>query len=165
MSILPVYGDIIGVQGSGWLSDHIRSATGNGPLSHVGICTADNPFPQITQALNHVVVTSWDDLLFAAKRVWILRSPLTPEQRNVACRNALKHVGDTYAYWNILMQLADSETGSEWFTEHWDDTKHNICSQLDAVIQPAIGLMPQNATPNDFWGWWTVEQWPILQAK
>lgn len=163
--ILPVYGDVIGVQGIGWLSDHIRSMTGDGPLSHVGICTADSPFPQVTQALSRVVVTAWEEVLDTNAHVWILRSPLTIEQRNVACRNAIKHTGDTYAYWNILMQLADAESGGRWFTEHWAETRDNICSQLDAVIQPEIGLMPQNATPNDFYGWWQTERYVIEQAK
>lgn len=163
--ILPAYGDVIGCQGRGWLSDNIRKLTGNGPLSHVGICTADSPFSQVTQALSRVVVTAWEEVLDANQHVWILRSPLTPEQRNVACRNALKHTGETYAYWNILMQLADSETGSEWFSDHWDDTRRNICSQLDAVIMPDVALRPKDATPNDFWGWWTVERYPIEQAK
>ena len=161
------YGDIIAVQGVGWLSDHIRSLTGNGPVSHVGIVTATEPFIQVAQALDRVRVLSIEEMLDDATiaKMWLLKSPLTVEQRNVACRNALKHVGDSYAYWNIMMQAADSEFGTEWFTEHLAETKREICSEVTMMVEPSIGLIPKDATPNDIWGWWQTEHWPIVVLK
>lgn len=159
------YGDLLAIQGVGWLSDHIRACTGHGPASHIAIVTAVEPFVQVTEAVDRVRVTSIDDRLFESAHVWLLKSPLSPNDRNVACRNAIKHVGDDYPWWNILMQLADAESGGRWFTEHWAETRENICSQLAALVEPSLGLIPRDATPNDIYGWWTVQRWPMVQKK
>ncbi len=160
------YGDLLGVQGTGWLSDSIRSATGGGPLSHIAIVTAIEPFVQVTEALDRVRVRSLDDRLFDAQHVWLLKSPLSPEDRNVACRNALKHAGDDYGYANILWQEMDELTRSRWFTEHLVNVTHDvICSELAALCEAKLGLRPDDATPNDFWGWWQVEKWAVEQLK
>jgi len=165
MPLTPDYGDLIAVQGVGWLSDHIRAATGGGPASHIAIITAVEPFVQVTQALNRVVVTALEEVLDGAAHVWLLKSPLSADDRNVASRNAIKHTGDDYAYWNILCQLADSESGSRWFTEHWAETRDNICSQLATLVEPSLGLIPKDATPNDIWGYWLLQKWPMEQLK
>lgn len=161
----PDYGDLLAVRGSGWLSDHICELTGGGQVSHIAVITATQPFIQVTQSLDRVRVCALEDLIDDAAHVWLLKSPLTADERNVACRNAIKHTGETYAYWNILMQLADSETGSEWFTEHWAETRDNICSQLATLVEPSLGLIPKDATPNDVYAWFQVQRWPIIQLK
>ena len=160
------YGDIIGVQGDEWLSDSIRSATGNGPLSHVALCTATEPFVQVTEALNRVVTRSIDDRLADAKHVWVLKSPLSPDDRQTACRIALKHTAKDYAYANILWQGLDAALRTDWFTEHLTDlTSDVICSELVTICEQQLGLRSESATPNDLWGFWQVERWPIIQLK
>jgi hypothetical protein len=162
------YGDIIGCQGSDWLSDAIRGATGHGPLSHVAIVTATDPFVQVTEAISpRVTVTPFDALLARERAVWILSSPLSEFDRCGATLLALNHVGDEYALLDIVLQLLDSVTRSEWFTEHFTTLMRRevICSELAAMCESKLGLKPADATPNAFWDLWSRRALPIVQVK
>lgn len=166
MSLYIEAGDLVGVQGSSWLSDQIRASTGNGPLSHIAIVTATQPFVQVTEALSRVVVRSWEDRLADAAHLWLLKSPLSLEDRVAACRTALTHVGQDYGYENIIWQELDDLSKSRWFTEHMVRlTSDDICSELASICETKLGLRSESATPNDFWGWWTVQRWPMEQLK
>lgn len=159
-------GDIVGVQVNDWLNDAIRVATGNGPLSHIAIVTATEPFVQVTEALDRVRVRSWDDRLADAAHVWLMKPPLSAEDRAAACRIALKHVGDDYGYINLVWQGMDALTRSRWFTENLVNITHlDICSELADLCEASLGLRPDDVTPNDFYGWFMIEHWPIEQMK
>lgn len=159
-------GDILAVDGGSWLSNLIKFASGGGPVSHVAVITATVPIVQVTEALHRVVVQSLEDHLAANKHVWLLKPPLSPEDRILVCRAALKHVGKRYAYINILWQALDALTHSRWFTEHFVRLDHgDICSELITIINAALGLRPDDSTPNDIFEWFRIEKWVILSLK
>lgn len=168
MSLVVEAGDVIGVQGTGFVSDSIRSLTGHGPWSHVAAVVATQPFIMVIEALSPcVVVRSWEDRLADAPHLWIMKPPLTEDDRVDACRRLLKYDGHPYAYGNIADQLLDAMSGTEWFTEHWVSIKSTevICSELIAIGEEKLGLRADDTTPNDIYGWGLTERWPIEQIK
>ena len=162
MSLLIESGDIFACRSNTWLSDAIDDVTGHGGFSHIAICSKGDPGVRVTEALQHVVVTKLEDLLARETHVRLLKPPLTPEQRLAAVNTLAKMLGRAYNYPDILLQLADSVAGTRWFTEHWTDWKKDgpICSLLGILADPSIGLVTEDATPNDIVGLAQVQRWP-----
>jgi hypothetical protein len=78
----------------------------------------------------------------------------------------LKHNGEDYGYSNIAFQALDGLTKTRWWSEHWVRATSNvICSEYASIAEDKLGLRSTSATPNDFWGWWQVERWPVEQYK
>jgi hypothetical protein len=172
MSLSIEAGDVCGVRGIGELSDLIVAATGNGPWSHCGTIVATAPFVMVCEALDRVMVRPLDVRLSDAAHVWIVKPPLTPDQRERAARRALEFVAQDYAYGNIIWQAMDALTQSRWFSEHrvriiqGHEVGRVICSELDTESElTTIALPPNTASPNDIWGFAQVERWPIEQLK
>ncbi len=154
-------GDLLGISGSEWLSQRIIAATqipgtSPAPLSHVGVCTADTPFEQITEALTRVVTRPLADSIAAAKAAWSLEwVDILDEQREEIAYAALAYSAKDYGYIDIAYQGLDSMFQTRWFTEHFAERKLPICSMLDAIAVTKAGLLigldPKSATPNDIW--------------
>lgn len=145
-------GDIIGVADNSWLSQVIRSTTGHGPISHVGIVTATAPCIQVTQAVARVNVVPLDTMI-ASKTVAYVMSPLflTDAQREEAARRALAHVGEDYGYWDLLQQAMDAVFDTQWFCEHFATQASQICSMLVDTSEPEDGFDWRTVSPNSFW--------------
>ncbi len=149
-------GDILGIRGTGWLSDHIVAASAPGPLSHVGICTADSPFWQITEALARVQTRPYETSVANAQGVWWLEwVNITDAQRWEMVQTALSYTAKDYGYIDILFQGADSLAGTRWFTQHFAERSLPICSMLDDICATSaglsLGIQPNSCTPNDIW--------------
>jgi hypothetical protein len=165
--VTPDFGDILAVRGFDWLSDEIDTMSGNGGASHIALVTATEPFIQVTEALGHgITVRSWEARLAESKHLWILKSPLALPDRIEACRMAIAHVGDPYAYGNIVWQVMDDLTRSRWFTESMVHLNANrwICSEIATFCEAKLGLRPDDSTPNDMKAWWGIEKWGVEQA-
>ena len=149
-------GDILGIQGNSWLSDAIMRATGPGPLSHVGICTADSPFLQITEALAKVQTRPIEVSINQAVAAWSLEwISITISQQWEMVRKALSYSAEDYGYIDIALQGADSLAGTRWFTQKFAERRLPICSMLDDLCASSAGLSlgvtPNSCTPNDIW--------------
>lgn len=149
-------GDILGIQGKGWLSDEIRALTGDGPLSHVGIITAVEPFPQVTEALTRVRTRPLDLSIADAEHAWLLEwQDIVDAQRLAMCQTALSFSADDYGYVDIGFQLLDSVFKTRWITQHFVERKLPICSLLDALAAKSadlnFGVTINSTTPNDIW--------------
>lgn len=144
-------GDIIGTADNSWLSRTIRSATGNGPCSHIMIVTSTSPFVQVTEALDHVKVSPLEERL-EQMTIAYLMSPLklTNEQRIQAAKIALSHVTDRYDYADLLLQELDSLTRSTFWTDHFAG-EPIICSALAAMSLPSYHLDVDSIHPNGFY--------------
>ena len=152
-------GDVIGVADDGWLSRSIRRATGNGPVSHIMIVTAIQPFVQVTEALKQVVVNPLEDRLSAYKFAIAMKPPVTDADRITAVRIALTYVGRFYNYGDLLLQELDSINQTRFWTDHFADQHEPICSMLAALAYPSLHLDTKSQTPNDFYNlhWTTIQ--------
>lgn len=162
-------GDIIGVQGAGWLSDMIRRCTGDGPLSHIAVISATSPMFQVTEAIDRVKTRPLNVRLSESQKVWLL-SPqfLTDDQRVVAAQNALGYSADDYGWGEIVLQGLDFLGKTEWWTEHLSGyyRNHPICSMLAALCEPEDGLPAISVTPNDFWrAAANPQRWVVTELK
>ena len=149
-------GDLLGIRGVGWLSDHIVAASAPGPLSHVGICTADSPFLQVTEALSRVRTRPLTVSIADAKAAWSLEwVNVTDTQRWEMVQTALGYTADDYGYMDIVFQGADSLAGTRWFTQHFAERSLPICSMLDDICATSagivLGISAKSCTPNDIW--------------
>ena len=161
-------GDVIGVADDSWLSHSIRAATGNGPVSHIQIVTATEPFVQVTEALNHVVVNPLLARMDQCTAVYLM-SPIlvTPIDRIGAVIAALSHVADPYNYGDILLQGMDALGQTRFWCDHFASQKEPICSMLAAEAYPALHLDSRSETPNDFYNLAVAhpDAWTLTQLK
>ena len=161
-------GDIIGVANDSWLSRSIREATGDGPVSHIQIVTAIEPFVQVTEALNRVVVNELAVRMADSTAVYHMQ-PLnvTDEQRLHAVRIALSYVGRDYGYGDILLQGMDALARTKFWCDHFAEEQEPICSMLGALSWPDLHLDAKSETPNDFirLAQNHPEAWTLVQVK
>lgn len=161
MGIIGV-GDLLAVQGVGLFSDAIRYCTGRKPYSHIGVFTAVEPFPQVTEAVDRVRTRALQLSIKDARFAWVLHPPYSnPLEREHTALKALSYCGDDYGWWDIALQGLDAEAKTKWFTDHFAETKWPICSMLAALCDPKWGLNPKSVTPNDFYDL----HWPTDQIK
>jgi len=174
-------GDIMGLRGSGWISDQICELTRpSSPIiwegvaiewSHVGIVTAVAPFVQVTEALTKVRTRPIDVSIAEAEFAWIAQlGALTDQQRAMLARKALSFSADDYGYADIGLQALDSVTRSRWFTQHFAERRFPICSMLDALDYDSIGIRlgisASSATPNDLARYVTTHAgWAVQAVK
>jgi hypothetical protein len=144
-------GDIIGVADDSWLSHSIRDATGGGPVSHIQIVTAVEPFAQVTEALDHVRVNPLEARLAQVTAAYLL-SPISVSDadRIQAVRIALGYVSDRYGYGDILLQGMDSVTRTQFWCNHFAEQAEPICSMLASLAYPSLHLDTKAITPNDW---------------
>jgi hypothetical protein len=148
---------IIGIQGVGWLSDHIRAATGNGPLSHVGLCISTDGL--VIEALARVRTRFIGDTIKDARHAWLIEPlTLTEEQCLQIVAAAVKYSADDYAYINIAWQGLDALFKTIWFTKHLATRKKAICSELVGIGYEAclptplmFGVDDKTVSPNNIW--------------
>src|SRR5579883_1994692 len=148
MDLVP--GDILGVQGVGWLSEHIIEATAPGPLSHVGLIIAVQP-ALVIEALTRVRTRPLARSIEDAAHAWVLQPiGLSQEQRDRIVARACTMSADSYGYADIAWQGLDALFHTRWFTAHL--ARKLICSMLVAdAYGMNFGVSERSANPNDIW--------------
>ena len=141
-------GDILCVDGSGWLSAGIIAAEYGTvaparPVSHVGIFVAGDPYPIVIEALWRVKTNTLPVSLAGTQKAWVLHDDsITPAQRNIIVGEALSFSAKDYGYLDLIAQGFDAIAHVDWAT-HYLSTfldEFPVCSFVVAKAYAQINL-------------------------